>query len=136
MAASSGRNFKLYDGTGGGKTLIAAMRQTSFTMNGETVDVTTKDSTNQARELLAGGGITSMSISASGLLTANAQATTMLGRVKARSLDAYTLEFDNGDTITGSFQMTSFGGAGAYNDAQTYEMSLESSGDFTLTPAS
>lgn len=133
MPANTGRNFKLKDGLLTGDTVIAAMRTTGFSINGETVDVTTKDSTNNARELLAGAGITSMSINAAGLLSASTQATTLIGRVKSMSLNPYRIEFDNGDSITGQFQITSFEATGEYNGAQTYSMTLESGADFTVT---
>jgi len=132
MAAMLGRSFTLKVGVGG--TAVAAMRSTSFTVNGETVDVTTKDSAGM-RELLATGGVSSMSISASGILSANAQATDFVAAAVARTLATYEITFDNGDKISGSFQVTSFQASGEYNGEQTYSISLESSGTLTVTPA-
>jgi len=132
MAAQLGRSFTLKVGVGG--TAVAAMRSTSFAVNGETVDATTKDSAGM-RELLAAGGSASMSISASGLLSANAQATDFVAAVIARTLATYELTFDNGDKISGSFQVTNFQAGGEYNGEQTYSISLESSGALTVTPA-
>lgn len=130
MAAQLGRSFTLKIGS----TAIAAMRSTSFTVNGETVDVTTKDSAGM-RELLAAAGVASLSISASGILSANAQATDFVAAVVARSLATYELTFDNGDKISGLFQVTSFQASGDYNGEQTYSASLESSGALTVTTA-
>lgn len=133
MAKVSGRNFLLKVGVGGSPVTVASMRSTSITVNGETVDSTDKDSAGM-RELLAGGGVANVSVSASGLLSGNAQATDFMAKVIARSVDPYTVVFDNGDTLTGNFQMTSFQADGQYNDAQTFSLQLESSGAVTITP--
>lgn len=131
MAASKGRDFLLKIGS----TTLAAMKTTSFSVSGESIDVTTKDSTARARELLAAAGVISMSISASGILTASAQFATLLTSLKAGTLDSYTIAFDGGDTIAGSFLVTSLDATGEMNGAQTYSVTLESSGDFTFTAA-
>jgi TP901-1 family phage major tail protein len=130
MAADIGRNFKLEMGTGtSGTALVAAMRTTSFTVNGETVDITNKDS-GGFRELLGTAGVSSVSVSAEGVLTGSTTSNGFYGRARAKSIDAYTLKFDAG-TITGLFQTVSFGGAGAHNGEQTYSLTLESSGTFS-----
>ena len=134
MAASLGRGFLLKVGSGVSAVTVAAMRSTSFTVNGETVDGTTKDSSGM-RELVEAGGSASMSISASGILSANAQATDFVNAVIARTLATYEITFDNADKISGSFQVTSFQATGDYNGEQTYSISLESSGALTVTAA-
>jgi len=113
-AAKLGRNLLLKDGTGGGAMLIAAMRNTRFTIAGQSVDVTDKDSPGQFRELLAGAGITSLSVGASGLLHGAAQSTTLATRALTRSVNNYRIEFDNADTLEGPFQIVSFEVAGQY----------------------
>jgi TP901-1 family phage major tail protein len=132
MPAQKGRDFLLKLGTGGGAITVAAMRTTRLAINGETVDATNKDSAGW-RELLAGGGKVSVSVRAAGILSGSAQATDFAGRAIARSLDSYTVVFDNGDTLAGSFQCASFEAAGEHGGEQTYELTLESSGVLTLT---
>jgi TP901-1 family phage major tail protein len=133
MPAQKGRDFLLKIGTGGGATTVAAMRTTRFAVNGETVDATNKDSAGW-RELLAAGGKVSVNVSAAGILSGSTQATDFVNRVIARSLDAYTVVFDNGDTLAGSFQCTAFEAGGEHSGEQTYTLSLESSGALTVTP--
>jgi TP901-1 family phage major tail protein len=133
MAAAKGRDFLLKIGSAGSAVTLAAMTTTSFTVNAETVDVTNKDSVNRAREYLAGAGVVSMSISASGILTGGAQFGTLLTNLKAGSNDTYTIVFDNADTIVGPFAVTSLEASGEFNGQQTYSVSLESAGDFTFT---
>ena len=132
MAAQVGRNFLLKVGVGGSPVTVAGMRTTSLSVNGDTVDTTNKDS-NGVRELLAGAGVSSMSISASGILSASAQATTFITAVLARTIDAYTLLFDNDDKIEGNWQCVSFDASGEYNGEQTYSLQLQSSGTLTTT---
>lgn len=132
MAADAGRNFLLKIGTGTNATTVAAQRETSFEINGETVDITTKDSAGK-RDLGAQFGKSSLSISARGVLTGVAASTTLAGYAEDRTLNAFTLAYDNSKVITASFQVTKFSAAGSEGGEQTYELTLESSGDWSLT---
>lgn len=134
-AARTGRTLLLRDGLLSNSTAIAAMRTTSFRLSGDTVDVTDKDSPSQHRELLAAAGSASLSISAAGLLTGNTQTQTLVTRTLARTADDYRIEFDNGDVITGKFQLVNFEATGDYNREQTYALTLESAGQLTFTGA-
>lgn len=134
MTAKAGKDFLLKDGTGTGAVTVAAMRTTSFSIEGEAVDVTTKDSAG-FRELLSGAGVTSMTVQAAGVLKAGTGLDTLLTRVRDKSVDLYTLNFGGADKIEGSFQITSFEASGEYNGEQTYSATLESSGSFTFTGA-
>lgn len=130
--AEKGSGFLLKKGTIGSSTVIAGLRTTSITINGETVDVTNKDSAG-VRTLLAGAGVTSMSISAEGVFQDDTEVKAMRTACIAMSLDDYVIEYENGDTINGEFQVTSFENSGEYNGELTFSVSLESSGVFTVT---
>jgi TP901-1 family phage major tail protein len=134
MPAQKGRDFLLKIGSGGGAVTVAAMRTTRFSVNGETVDATNKDSAGW-RELLAAGGKVSVNVGAAGILGGSAQATDFVNRVIARSLDTYTVAFDDGDTLVGAFQCTAFEAAGEHSGEQTYSLTLESSGALAVTAA-
>lgn len=133
MPAQKGRDFLLRIGSGVGAVTLAALTTTSFSINAETVETTNKDSAARARELLAGAGVWSVSVSASGLLQGGAQFKTLFDAAKGGTLDTYTIVFDNGDLLVGSFAVTTLEAAGEFNGAQTYNVSLESSGDITFT---
>lgn len=135
MAAKHGRDFLLKTGTGVGAVTVAAMTTTSFSVNSEVIDATNKDSANRARELLEGSGVATMSVSAAGILQGGAQFGTLFNAVKMGTFDDYTLVFNGGDKIEGSFQITTLEAAGEMNGAQTYSISLENAGDFTFTAA-
>lgn len=134
MPISKGKTLLLKTGSGGSAVTVAAMRSTKFTVNGETVEITNKDSLGM-RTLLDGAGVAKLSVSANGLLSGVAQSTDFINRTLSRSIDAYRLEFDNADIIEGNFQVTQFEVTGDYNGEQTYALTLESSGALTLTAA-
>ena len=76
MAAGKGSSFLLKDNSTGTPATIGGLRSTSMTINGEMVDITDKDAgefisggNEKARVLLQGGGVRSMSITASGVFT-------------------------------------------------------------------
>lgn len=131
--ARTGRTLLIADSTGGGATVIAAMRTTQFTIQGAAVDVTDKSSTGQYRELLAAAGVVSVTVSAKGLLSGSTQTQTLVTRAISRSVDSYRITFDNGDTLEGPFQIVHFEAAGDYNNEQTYQISFESGGSLTYT---
>lgn len=135
MTAYNGNDFLLKDGTSGtAGTTIAAMRATSFNIQGAMIDVTTKDS-SKMRTLLDGGGVKSMSISASGVLTEGVTFDDLLTRVKSGTLMPYGLNFGDGDKIDASCQITSVTAGGDHDAEQTFEATFESSGSITITTA-
>ena len=48
-------------------------------------------------------------------------------------IDDISIEYENGDTITGSFFFNSFEETGAHNDAVTFSASLQNSGAWVYT---
>jgi len=143
MAAQKGSAFLLKDNSTGTAVTLGGLRSTSMSVNGETVDVTTKDSAtfdgsagnDISRVLLANAGIRSMSISASGVFTDAASETTT--RASAFSGDSvnYDLVFGDTSTAKGAFIITSYERAGEYNGEETYSLTLESNGAVTWTDA-
>jgi TP901-1 family phage major tail protein len=141
MTAQKGRGFIFQFDTGSSTfAAVAGQRNTSFTINNETVDVTNKDSATAAgalhRILLAQAGVGSCSIALDGvyvdatnyntLRTAAIDNTHVAVRVQVTgaAIDGY---------LHGSFAITSIAEAGAYNGEMTYNISLESAGEFDYT---
>jgi TP901-1 family phage major tail protein len=142
MAAQKGSALLLKATLSGSLTTLAGLRSTSMTINGEMVDVTTKDSNplvaggaDKAREILEGGGIRSMAISASGVFTDSALENDIRISAQKGQIREYKLVFGDGDDITGNFLITSYERAGEFNGEETYSMTLESSGQVTHTSA-
>src|SRR5690349_7171196 len=109
---------------------VAGLGTTQLSVNGEVVNVTTKDSGGW-RELLSGAGVRSVSVAGSGIFTGSAAE----GRLKSNALsgliDDYELSFESGERMRGRFLVTRLDYAGDYNGERTYTLALESSGEVT-----
>lgn len=137
MAAQKGSALLLKIGDGGSPesfTTVGGLRSTSITQNDEAVDVTNKDSSNN-RELLANGGVQSVSISGSGVFTDAASETTLESDFGASTFSNYQVIVPDFGTYEGAFMVASLEYAGEYNGEVTYSVTLESSGAVTFTAA-
>ena len=112
-------------------TTVAGLRDTSISMNAETIDVTNKDST-KVRTLLADAGIQSFSISGSGVFTDSASEASCRTAFSASTFSNFQLLVPDFGTFTGAFQVTTIEYAGSYNGEVTYSMSFESAGAITF----
>ena len=108
-------------------TTIAGLRSTSITHNEETVDVTSKDS-SQVRELLAGAGIYSVTISGSGILTDSSSLTTLESAMNASDFHNFQVVVADFGTYEGEFALTSLEISGEHNGEVSYSITLESAG--------
>ncbi|MDP8995359.1 MAG: phage tail protein [Pseudomonadota bacterium] len=131
MTAEKGSAFLLKIGNGGSPpayATVAGMRTTQMSVNGEAVNVTSKDSAGW-RELLSGAGVRSVSVSASGIFTGSAAELRLKANALAGLLDDYELSFESGERMRGRFLVTRLDYAGDYNGERNYALSLESSGE-------
>ena len=142
MAAGKGSSFLLKENSTGTPATVGGLRSTSMTINGEAVDITTKDSNafitsgnDKARDLLQGGGVRSMSISASGVFTDSSTENILRGFAFDGAIQNYDLVFSDGSKISGAFLITSYERAGEFNGEETYSLTLESSNTITYTNA-
>lgn len=129
--AMKGSALLLKKGTSASGTALGGFRTVSFSINSETVDVTTSDNTNRWRELLAAAGVKSMSVTAAGVLEDTATHDQMIDDLIAQTIDAYGITVGSLGTFNGDFQLTQMEGAGEYNGEQTFQITLESAGDIT-----
>jgi TP901-1 family phage major tail protein len=130
MAAEKGSAFLLKVGDGGTPPVyatVAGMRTTQLSINGEAVNVTSKDSGGW-RELLSGAGVRSVAVSASGIFTGSAAETRIKANALAGLIDDYELSFESGERLRGRFLLTRLDYAGDYNGERNYALALESSG--------
>jgi TP901-1 family phage major tail protein len=130
MSAEKGSAFLLKVGNGGEPPIfstVAGMRTTQMSVNGEAVNVTTKDSGGW-RELLSGAGVRSVSVSASGIFTGSAAELRVKGNALSGAVDDYELSFESGERMRGRFLVTRLDYSGDYNGERNYALSLESSG--------
>jgi TP901-1 family phage major tail protein len=135
MGAQNGKDLLVkVDLTGDGMfETMAGLRATRISFNAEQVDVTTLESQGGWRELLAGAGVKSASISGSGVFRdAGSDA-----RARQVFFDGETPEFQvvipDFGTIEGRFQVVSLEYAGSHDGEATYEVSLASAGALAFT---
>jgi TP901-1 family phage major tail protein len=130
VSAQKGSAFLLKVGDGGtplAYATVAGLRTTQMSVNGEAVNVTSKDSGGW-RELLSGAGVRSVSVAGSGIFTGSAAEVRLKGNALAGVIDDYELSFEAGERMRGRFLVTRLDYAGDYNGERTYTLSLESSG--------
>ncbi|MBU0557583.1 MAG: phage major tail protein, TP901-1 family [Alphaproteobacteria bacterium] len=130
MAVEKGSAFLLKIGNGGAPVsyaTVAGLRATQLSVNGEAVNITSKDSGGW-RELLPGAGVRSVSVSGSGIFTGSAAETRLRNHALAGAIDDYELSFESGEKLRGRFLVTRLDYAGDYNGERTYTLALESSG--------
>lgn len=133
MSAEKGSAFLLKVGDGGAPPVfatVAGMRTTQLSVNGEAVNVTSKDSGGW-RQLLSGAGVRSVSVSGSGIFTGSAAETRIKGNALAGLIDDYELSFESGERLQGKFLLTRLDYAGDHGGERTYALNLESSGAVT-----
>ena len=130
MSAEKGSAFLLKVGNGAEPpafATVAGMRTTQMSVNGEAVNVTSKDSGGW-RDLLSGAGVRSVSVSASGIFTGSAAELRIKGNALAGQVDDYELSFESGERLRGRFLVVRLDYSGDYNGERNYALSLESSG--------
>lgn len=130
MSAEKGSAFLLKVGDGGDPpefATVAGMRTTQLSVNGEAVNITSKDSGGW-RELLSEAGVRSVSVAGSGIFTGSLAEGRLKGNALGGLIDDYELSFESGETMRGRFLITRLDYAGDHNGERTYALTLESSG--------
>ena len=137
MAAIKGKDILIkIDMTGTESfTTFAGLRATKVSFNSETVDITNMASEGGWRELLAGTGVRSASISGSGVfldVTTDDRAWTYFMNAE---MPVFEIIIPGLGNFRGPFQITNLEFAGTYDGEATYEISLASGGKIdTFTP--
>jgi TP901-1 family phage major tail protein len=130
MGAEKGSAFLLKVGNGAAPPVfatVAGMRTTQMSVNGEAVNVTSKDSGGW-RELLSGAGVRSVSVGASGIFTGSAAELRVKSNALAGLTDDYELSFESGERLRGRFLVTRLDYSGDYQGERNYALNLESAG--------
>ena len=135
MAVQSGKDLLVkVDLIGDGQFVtMAGLRATRLSFNAETVDVTSMESLGGWRELLAGAGVRSASISGSGVFRdANTDE-----RARQIFFDGETPNFQvvvpSFGIMQGAFQISALEYSGSNNGEAAYELTMASAGLLTFT---
>ncbi|WP_421907175.1 phage major tail protein, TP901-1 family [Mameliella sp.] len=133
MTAQNGKDLLIKVDVSGTFETLAGLRATRISFNAEQVDVTTMESSGGWRELLAGAGVKSASLSGSGVFKDGATDE----RARQIFFDGVTPAFQviipDFGTVEGPFQVTSIEYAGAHDGEATYELALASAGALSFT---
>ena len=139
MAIFNGTDLilKVSPSSGGTEAKLMHSQNVSLSVNVDTIDISTKDSSG-FRDLL--GGQKSFSLSADGLMdfagvAGDTEVDELFDQMMARTAVTFTfaLATPAGYTITGSGFITSLEISGGTEDAPTYSCSIEGSGTLTRT---
>lgn len=135
MSAQSGKDLLIkIDMNGGGQYETAAgLRATRVSFNADTVDVTSLESQGGWRELLAGAGVRSASMSGSGVFKDAATDERMRAAFFAGETPMFQVVIPDFGTVAGAFQISGLEYAGSHDGEATYEMSLASAGPLSFT---
>lgn len=135
MAAQQGKDLLVkvdMDGLGDFQTL-AGLRATRIALNAETIDVTNMESAGGWRELLAGGGVRSASVSGSGIFCDQAADERARAIFFSREMPDFQVIVPDFGTLEGAFQIASIEYSGAHDGEAMYDVALNSGGELTFT---
>lgn len=135
MAVQNGKDLLVkVDMVGDGTFVTAAgLRATRISFNAETVDVTSLESAGGWRELLAGAGVKTASISGSGVFRDDATDERARQVFFNAELPLFQVVIPSFGVVEGAFQITSLEYSGSYNGEATYDMTMVSGGALTFT---
>ncbi|ARC89215.1 phage major tail protein, TP901-1 family [Rhodovulum sp. MB263] len=135
MTAQNGKDLLIkVDLSGSGDfSTFAGLRASRISFNAEPVDVTSLESQGGWRELLAGAGVKTATISGSGVFK-DAETDARARQVFFDGLTPlFQLVIPDFGVVEGRFQVSSLEYAGSHNGEATYEMTLASAGVLSFT---
>lgn len=135
MTAQNGKDLLIkidMDGTGTFETL-AGLRASRISFNSQTVDATSLESAGGWRELLAGGGVKSASISGSGIFRDETTDERARQIFFAGDIPQFQVIVPDFGIVEGGFQITSIEYSGNYDGEAVYELSMSSASALTFS---
>lgn len=138
MSAQKGSDLLIKIGNAASPEVFSAvtgLRTKSLQFNAESVDVSDSDSANKWRELLAGAGLKSASLSGNGPFKDGTTEGTVRTEFFAQTIKNYQIVIPSFGTMEGPFQITQLEYAGEHNGEVTWSMQLESAGEIAFTAA-
>lgn len=136
MTVQMGKDLLIkIDLTGDGQfETIAGLRATRLSFNAETVEVTSLESAGGWRELLAGAGMRSASISGAGVFRDAGTDERARQIFFSGEMPRFQVIIPDFGVVEGPFQITAIEYAGSHDGEATYELTLASAGELVFTP--
>ena len=135
MSAQKGRDLlvKIGDGaTPENFTTVAGLRATTLAFNAQSVDITSNDSADMWRELLAGGGAKTATITGSGVFKDAASDAALRGAFFAQALPNLQIVLPSFGVVSGPFKIASLQYEGPFDGEVKITLSLASAGALTF----
>jgi len=136
MSAQRGKDLLIKIGNGATPeifTTVAGLRATTLAFNAQNVDVTNSDSAEMWRELLAGAGVKSATISGSGVFKDAASDAALRTAFFNQALCNWQIVIPDFGTVSGPFKLASLQYEGPYDGELKLSLSLASAGALTFT---
>jgi TP901-1 family phage major tail protein len=131
MSAQKGKDLLIKIGDGASPevfTTVAGLRATQLAFNATNVDVTNADSADQWRELLAGGGVKTATVTGSGVFKDAASDAALRSAFFAQSVGNFQIAIPSFGTVTGPFKIAALQYDGPYDGELKISLSLASAG--------
>ncbi|MEQ1707275.1 MAG: phage major tail protein, TP901-1 family [Terricaulis sp.] len=136
MAGQKGRDVLIKIGDGGGTevfTTVAGIRAKTISLNARSVDGTSGESPSAWRELIAGAGVKSASVSGAGVFKDAASDATMQATFFAQTVRNFQLVIPAFGILQGPFLIEALDYAGDHDGEATFAVTLASAGAITFT---
>ncbi|HRO31967.1 MAG TPA: phage major tail protein, TP901-1 family [Brevundimonas sp.] len=136
MAAQKGRDMLLKIGDGGSPeafTTVAGLRARTISLNAKTADVTDADSAGRWRELLAGAGVKSASVSGQGVFRDATSDARIREAFFAQETRRWRLTVPDFGVLEGPFLVSALEYAGEHEGEASFAMTLSSAGEIGFT---
>lgn len=135
MAIQRGKDLLLkLDDTGSGSFVtVAGLRTRRLAFSSDSVDVTTADSTDRWRELLAGAGVRRAHVSGTGVFRDAGSDASVRAVFFAGAIRDWQIVLPDFGVVQGPFLLAGLDYAGDHDGEMTFEMTLESAGAVTFT---
>ena len=115
---------------------MAGLRAHNISLNTTSVDVSNASQSHQWRELLAGAGIQTMSVSGEGVFRDGNADEKIRSEFINGTISEWLIHIPSFYDVSGKFQVTGLEYAGEYDGEVTWRMSLESAGELTFSATS
>ena len=134
MTTQRGKDIllKLDDGTSTFVT-VAGLRSRRLAFSSDTVDVTTGDSPDRWRELLAGAGVRRAHVGGSGVFRDAASDAAVRAVFFSGVIRAWQIVLPDFGVVEGPFLLAALESSGTHDGEMTFELTLESAGALTFT---
>lgn len=138
MAGQKGRDVLIKIGDGGSPeafATIAGIRAKTISLNARTVDGTSGESPSAWRELIAGAGVKSASVSGAGVFKDAASDATLQQCFFSQAARAFQLVIPDFGVLQGAFLVESLDYSGDHDGEAAFAITLASAGALAFTAA-